>query len=91
MKKQEHLALNSTNRYSPGYCGWHVSEQHKFFAFLPQNYCGIELSDSALMKPVKSVSAIIGIGKDCSKRKTTIVLCVPWKIVIKETDKKYNN
>ena len=63
----EKLDLNCTNRYSPGYCGWHVSEQHKFFSFLPANFCGIELSESALMNPVKSVSAIIGIGKDCQK------------------------
>ena len=24
-----------TNRYSPGYCGWDVAEQHKLFQLMP--------------------------------------------------------
>jgi len=68
---QEHLrvlmsekGLKITNRYSPGYCGWDVKEQKELFGLLPDNYCGITLTDSMLMKPIKSVSGIIGIGKD---------------------------
>ena len=53
-----------TNRFSPGYCGWDVAEQHKLFTFFPGNYCGISLNDSALMNPVKSVSGMIGIGRN---------------------------
>lgn len=53
-----------TNRFSPGYCGWSVSEQHSLFRFFPGNHCGITLTDSALMSPVKSVSGIIGIGRE---------------------------
>jgi len=53
-----------TNRFSPGYCGWDVAEQHKLFSFFRDNFCGITLTESALMNPVKSVSGIIGIGKD---------------------------
>lgn len=56
--------MNITNRFSPGYCGWDVAEQHKLFSFFPDNWCGITLTDSALMNPVKSVSGIIGIGRD---------------------------
>lgn len=52
----------ATNRYSPGYCGWSVAEQHGLFALLPDGFCGIALSESALMHPVKSVSGIIGAG-----------------------------
>ena len=55
---------NITNRFSPGYCGWDVAEQHKLFSFFRDNFCGITLTESALMNPVKSVSGIIGIGKD---------------------------
>ncbi len=51
-----------TNRYSPGYCGWSVAEQHQLFALLPAEFCGITLGESALMHPVKSVSGIIGAG-----------------------------
>ena len=55
--------LHVTNSYCPGYCGWHVREQKNLFALLPENPCGIELNDSSLMHPVKSVSGIIGLGK----------------------------
>ncbi|MBR8536679.1 hypothetical protein KDU71_13975 [Carboxylicivirga sediminis] len=54
--------VNCTNRYSPGYCNWDVVEQHKLFSLLPQNFCGISLTPSSLMIPVKSVSGFIGIG-----------------------------
>ncbi len=64
-----------TNRYSPGYCGWNVSEQHKLFRMLPDNYCGIRLTDSALMDPVKSISGIIGIGKNVRYNHYTCSLC----------------
>lgn len=52
----------TTNRYSPGYCGWSVSEQHQFFSLLPDGFCGIALTESALMQPEKSVSGVVGIG-----------------------------
>ena len=52
-----------TNRFSPGYCGWDVAEQHKLFSFFKNNFCGITLTESALMNPVKSVSGLIGIGE----------------------------
>ncbi len=29
----EKLGLKCTNRYSPGYCEWNVSDQHKLFSF----------------------------------------------------------
>jgi len=60
--------MKITNRYSPGYCNWPVSDQHILFSLLPKNFCGISLTDSALMLPVKSVSGIIGIGKDVKRR-----------------------
>ncbi len=56
--------MKITNRYSPGYCNWNVSEQHLLFSLLPKNFCGISLTESSLMLPVKSVSGIIGIGKN---------------------------
>src|SRR3990172_1825975 len=57
-----------TNRFSPGYCGWPVSEQHKLFSLLPRGFCGITPTESALMRPLKSVSGIIGIGGNVRKR-----------------------
>lgn len=67
----ENLVLDTqhkiTNRYSPGYCGWSVAEQHLLFSLLPDNYCGISLNEAALMNPIKSVSGIIGIGSKVKK------------------------
>lgn len=67
--------LSITNRYSPGYCKWSVADQHKLFSFFPPKCCGINLTDSSLMYPVKSVSGIIGLGKEVKYREYTCDLC----------------
>lgn len=64
-----------TNRYSPGYCQWQVSDQYQLFSFFPENICGILLTESALMSPVKSVSGLIGIGKNVKYREYVCTLC----------------
>lgn len=58
---------SSSNRYSPGYCGWDVADQIKLFSFFPDNFCGVTVSQSALMKPVKSVSGLIGLGENIQR------------------------
>lgn len=73
--KMQEEGLRITNRYSPGYCGWDVSEQKKLFSLLPKNFCGIKLTDSCLMHPIKSVSGIIGIGKSAKFNQYTCNLC----------------
>ena len=36
------VGLKYTNRYSPGYCGWHVSQQNVLFSLFDEaNPCGI--------------------------------------------------
>lgn len=65
-----------TNRYSPGYCGWHVSEQQKLFSLFPVvSPCGIRLTESSLMIPIKSVSGVIGVGSGVRKLEYTCGLC----------------
>ena len=49
-------------RYSPGYCGWHVSGQKALFDFLGPA-AGIALTDSFMMRPLKSVSGVIIAGR----------------------------
>ncbi len=56
--------MNITNRYSPGYCNWNTNEQAKIFSMLPDNPCGIKLTQSSLMIPSKSISGVIGCGKN---------------------------
>jgi hypothetical protein len=60
--------LNVSDRFSPGYCNWSVSDQQKLFSLLPAGFCGVTLSPSSLMNPIKSVSGIIGIGKDIRQK-----------------------
>lgn len=60
----ESNGLNITNRFSPGYCGWDVAEQQQLFALMPDNFCGITLRKSSLMIPIKSISGMIGLGKE---------------------------
>ncbi|OFX32912.1 MAG: hypothetical protein A2W90_01915 [Bacteroidetes bacterium GWF2_42_66] len=64
-----------TNRYSPGYCDWSVAHQHKLFSFFPENHCGISVNSSALMHPIKSVSGVIGIGKEVKFNKYHCEMC----------------
>ncbi|MEN8202794.1 MAG: vitamin B12 dependent-methionine synthase activation domain-containing protein [Bacteroidota bacterium] len=64
-----------TNRYSPGYCSWDVSEQHKLFRLFPENCCNITLTDSSLMSPIKSISALIGIGTSVRYQNYTCEIC----------------
>lgn len=72
----EEKGWKHTNRYSPGYCGWHVSEQQKLFSLFPvASPCGIRLTDSSLMIPIKSVSGVIGIGSGVRKLEYTCGLC----------------
>jgi hypothetical protein len=67
--------MKITNRYSPGYCGWDVADQHKLFELLPENFCDVKLTPSALMDPVKSVSGIIGIGEYVKSNPYTCRMC----------------
>lgn len=60
--------LSISDRFSPGYCDWNVAEQQKLFSLLPEDFCGITLSGSSLMHPIKSVSGIIGIGPQMEQK-----------------------
>ena len=73
MLAQEGLHL--TNRYSPGYCGWDVSEQHRLFSLLPGNFIGVGLTAAAVMMPTKSASGIFGCGATALKRDYECRLC----------------
>lgn len=67
--------LRITNRYSPGYCDWRVSEQQKLFQLLPEGFCGVSLTESSLMQPIKTISGVIGIGAAVRRVPYTCRLC----------------
>lgn len=70
------LGWHRTNRFSPGYCGWHVSQQQLLFPlFGVKEPCGVQLTDSSLMVPIKSVSGIIGLGRSVRYLPYTCGLC----------------
>lgn len=64
-----------TNRYSPGYCDWPVSDQHHLFSLLPPGFCGITLTPSSLMVPVKSLSGVTGVGKGVKRGAYQCSIC----------------
>ena len=69
------LGWRHTNRFSPGYCGWHVSQQQLLFPLFEGHTCGVQLTVSSLMVPLKSVSGIIGLGQKVRKLDYTCGLC----------------
>lgn len=69
------LGWHHTNRFSPGYCGWHVSQQQLLFPLFKGETCGVKLTESSLMLPIKSVSGIIGLGPNVRHLDYTCGLC----------------
>lgn len=78
--------LSITNRFSPGYCNWDVKEQFKLFEFLQKEKVGISLNDSALMSPVKSVSGIVGIGKEVRNKAYICSKCTESNCIYRSRD-----
>lgn len=49
-------------RFSPGYCNWPIEEQLKLDKIIGFSKIGISLTESCMMSPKKSISAVMGIG-----------------------------
>jgi hypothetical protein len=63
-------------RYSPGYCGWHISAQKKIFDYLKPGEIGIELTGGLFMVPVKSNSGVLVSGpREIHEFKNTYSFC----------------
>ena len=74
-KEIDPAGFKRTNRFSPGYCGWHVSQQQLLFPLFKGETCGVCLTESSLMLPIKSVSGIIGLGQNMKHLDYTCGLC----------------
>lgn len=83
----ESLALSYgfsiTNRYSPGYCNWPVSDQRNLFSLLQGHDCGIEVAPSSLMLPVKSVSGLVGMGRKVKRMGYKCRYCADEKCLMR--------
>jgi hypothetical protein len=53
-----------TNRISPGYGGWDVSEQTLLFHFVGGAPIDVELNDACFMTPEKTITLLVGAGPD---------------------------
>lgn len=51
-----------TLRYSPGYCGMEIAQQQALFELANAKAVGVHLMPSLLMRPMKSISGIVGLG-----------------------------
>ena len=82
--KLETLGYGVTNRFSPGYCNWPVSDQQKLFSLLKGNNCGIILTPASLMLPIKSVSGILGIGPLVKRTEYKCRICKDMNCIMRE-------
>lgn len=55
--------LKVTNRISPGYGDWDVTEQQPLFRLCPGAPVGVTLNEACFMTPVKSISLVAGAGR----------------------------
>jgi len=86
--QMQRQGLKITNRYSPGYCDWNMSEQQAIFRLLPENFCGVALTDSMLMIPVKSVSGVIGTGRNVKFQQYTCKSCTSDNCIYRNVKKR---
>lgn len=67
-----------TRYFSPGYGDWDISQQKDIFKIIPTNKIGVNLTESCMILPRKSLSWIIGIGKGVvisSKERDACKIC----------------
>ncbi|MBN2167491.1 MAG: hypothetical protein JW717_14540 [Marinilabiliaceae bacterium] len=82
--------LNITNRFSPGYCNWDVNEQHNLFSLFNNNQIPVTLNNSALMNPIKSVSGLVGIGKEVIFKPYSCAKCSDKKCIYRNKKSEKN-
>ena len=68
--KERYKGLYFTNRFSPGYGDYPLEKQREVVKILStEKKLGLSLSDSLLLNPTKSVTAVIGLNKNEVKGK----------------------
>jgi hypothetical protein len=58
------LGLPVTNRMSPGYGRWEVTQQQALFGVCPGDAIGVALNEACFMTPVKSISLLAAAGPE---------------------------
>jgi hypothetical protein len=68
--------LQAGTPLNPGMVGWPLEEgQMQIFSILDTNPIGVRLSEGGLMSPLKSVSLVVGLGKDMEAAGSACDLC----------------
>jgi hypothetical protein len=77
IEKQVHIAgLKISSPINPGDEGWPVEiAQPQIFALLNTQQVGVQLEESGLMRPLKSLSLVFGIGAHLRKHQTSCAMC----------------
>jgi hypothetical protein len=62
--RKDYLMLRKSvsRRYSPGYCDWPIEEQRVLAKILDFSKIGVSLTESCMMRPKKSISAVVAIA-----------------------------
>ncbi|UCC21469.1 MAG: hypothetical protein JSW23_06540, partial [Planctomycetota bacterium] len=63
-----------SRRYAPGYCGWEMEAQREIFSHFPDTL-GINLANSCLMIPEKSLSFVCLLSSDRDFSKIRVGNC----------------
>lgn len=75
-KQAEEEALKPSIPLSPGMVGWPVDDgQRQIFALVDGEQIGVRLNESSMMAPGKSLSLVLGIGKDLNYQGRTCDYC----------------
>lgn len=61
--RKSHEGMEITPYFSPGCGDWKLSDQSSIFNLLDSSKLGMELTESYMMIPRKSISGIFGLGK----------------------------
>ena len=61
-------------RFSPGYGDWNLTEQAKIFTISGAEQIGLHLTEAMMLEPRKSVTAIIGLERQCVMRNAKCVM-----------------
>jgi hypothetical protein len=65
----------TTLRFSPGYADFILENQQGIFRLIGPERIGLSLNPSFLMQPLKSITALIGIGPDVNTEEYPCKLC----------------
>ena len=65
--EDENFEKPKTFRFCPGYQGTSTADIREIFKYIDHKKLGVELLESNLMIPLKSMCGIVGIGKDNKK------------------------